>query len=219
MEPIGTIEYMPVAKGSTIDPARTRAVVIEAATQLLYDRGIDGVGVAELCKRLGISKETLYRHFGTKDGLVHAVLEARSDRVITWLTGAAAAAGPDPADRLVAVFAALGEWYREPSFRGCAMINAATQHYDPEVRAITARHLDRCLALFTDIAAGAGSAPPETLGRQLLVLMEGATAVAAHGNTGHIHEQTCAAALSLLNSTTPARPGRLAPNAPETRSR
>ncbi|UAK31232.1 TetR/AcrR family transcriptional regulator [Nocardia asteroides] len=195
---------MPVAKGSTIDPARTRAVIIDSATPLLYDRGIDGVGVAELCKRLGISKETLYRHFGTKDGLVHAVLEARSDRVIDWLTGAATAAGPGPAARLAAVFAALGEWYREPTFRGCAMINAATQHYDPEVRAITARHLDRCLALFTDIADRAGSDSPDALGRQLLILMEGATAVAAHHDGDNAHEQACAAALSLLNATTPA---------------
>ncbi|WP_030519057.1 TetR/AcrR family transcriptional regulator [Nocardia rhamnosiphila] len=194
---------MPVAKGSTIDPARTRAAVIDAAAPLLYDRGIDGVGVAELCKRLGISKETLYRHFGTKDGLVHAVLEARSDRVIAWLTAAAAAAGGDPADRLAAVFGALGEWYLEPDFRGCAMINAATQHYEPEVRAITARHLDRCLALFTDIAARAGSAAPDDLGRRLLFLMEGATAVAAHRGPDHVREQACTAALSLLNAAAP----------------
>ena len=28
---------------------------------------------------MGASKETLYRHFGSKDGLIEAVLEARSD--------------------------------------------------------------------------------------------------------------------------------------------
>ncbi|WP_223167918.1 TetR/AcrR family transcriptional regulator [Nonomuraea sp. SYSU D8015] len=72
---------MPVPNGSTIDPGRTRAAILTAATGLLYERGLDGIGVAELCTRLGVSKETLYRHFGTKDGLVQAVLEARSDRV------------------------------------------------------------------------------------------------------------------------------------------
>ncbi|WP_328390884.1 TetR/AcrR family transcriptional regulator [Nocardia sp. NBC_00416] len=197
---------MPVAKGSTIDPARTRAAVIEAATPLLYARGIDGVGVAELSTRLGISKETLYRHFGTKDGLVRAVLEARSDKVVTWLTEAAAAAGEDPAARLTAVFRALGEWYREPAFRGCAMVNAASQHYDHAVRAITARHLDRCLELFIDIAARAGSAHPDVLGRQLLILMEGATTLAAYQGPDQVREQTCDAALSLLAATGRADP-------------
>src|SRR3954467_4026140 len=98
---------MPVPKGSTIDPARTRAAILEAATPVLYERGLDGIGVAELCARTGVSKETLYRHFGTKDGLVEAVLGARSDRVVRWLADAAAAAGDDPSDQLSALFDAL----------------------------------------------------------------------------------------------------------------
>src|SRR4051794_8521232 len=132
---------MPVPKGSTIDPARTRAAILEAATPMLYERGLDGIGVAELCARLGVSKETLYRHFGTKDGLVQAMLEARSERVTRWLAEAATAAGQDPADQLAAVFDALQRWYDDPVFRGCAMLNAAAQHHVESVRAITARHL------------------------------------------------------------------------------
>lgn len=189
---------MPVPKGSTIDPARTRAAIVEAATPVLYERGLDGVGIAELCARLGVSKETLYRHFGTKDGLVQAVLEARSERVVGWLTGAVAAAGADPADQLAAVFDALGEWYREPAFRGCAMVNAATQHHDEGVRGLTARHMSRHLDLLTGIATRAGAADPDALGCQLLVLVEGATVVAAHHGATDAAAQARSAALTLL---------------------
>jgi AcrR family transcriptional regulator len=189
---------MPVPKGSTIDPARTRAAIVEAATPLLYERGLDGVGVAELCARLGISKETLYRHFGTKDGLVEAVLERRSERVHAWMAAAVEAAGPDPADQLAAVFDALGRWYAEPGFRGCAMVNAAAQHHVDAVRARTERHLARYLDLFTGIAARARAADPDALGRQLLVLVEGATVVAAHHGVAGTAEQARAAALTLL---------------------
>jgi AcrR family transcriptional regulator len=189
---------MPVAKGSTIDPARTRAAILEAATTVLYERGLDGVGVAELCTRIGVSKETLYRHFGTKDGLVVAMLEARSERVTSWLAEAAAAAGPDPADELTAVFDALQGWYDEPFFRGCAMLNAAAQHHVDEVRAITARHLDRYLELLTGIASRAGCPSPDVVGRQLLMLLEGATVVAdQHGATG-VGEHARKAGLVLL---------------------
>ncbi|MET7773252.1 TetR/AcrR family transcriptional regulator [Nocardia sp. NPDC005366] len=191
---------MPVAKGSTIDPARTRATIIQAAGPLLYERGLDGLGVAELCTRLGISKETLYRHFGTKDGLVHAVLQARSDQVVTWLTEAADSAGEDPADQLTAVFDALGQWYGEPTFRGCAMVNAATQHYDDTVLSITARHLTRYLDLLTGIAARAGAADPATLGRQLLMLVEGATILAAHQGSTGVSDQARTAAIALLST-------------------
>jgi AcrR family transcriptional regulator len=190
---------MPVPKGSTIDPARTRAAIVEAATPLLYERGLDGVGVAELCARLGVSKETLYRHFGTKDGLVQAVLQARSDRVHRWMAAAVAAAGGAPADQLAAVFDALGEWYREPAFRGCVMVNAAAQHHDDPVRALTARHLGRYLDLLSGIAARAGAANPDALGRQLLMLVEGATVVAAHhGAAAGTAEEAREAALALL---------------------
>ncbi|TWF79804.1 TetR family transcriptional regulator [Pseudonocardia hierapolitana] len=189
---------MPVPKGSTIDPSRTRAAIVEAATPLLYERGLDGVGVAELCARLGVSKETLYRHFGAKDGLVQAVLEARSERVHAWMAAAVEAAGDDPAGQLGAVFDALGRWYRESAFRGCAMVNAAAQHHDEAVRALTARHLDRYLDLLTGIAARAGAPHPDTLGRQLLMLVEGATVVAAHHGAPEAAAQARDAALILL---------------------
>ncbi|MCO5988023.1 TetR/AcrR family transcriptional regulator [Actinoallomurus spadix] len=189
---------MPVLKGSTIDPARTRAAILEAATPLLYERGLDGIGVAELCARLGVSKETLYRHFGTKDGLVQAMLEARSERVTRWMAEAVAAAGQDPAGQLAAVFDALQAWYDDPAFRGCAMLNAAAQHHVEPVRAITARHLDRYLDLLTGIAERAGAADPPVLGRQWLMLVEGATVVAAHHDAAGAGEHARRAALALL---------------------
>ncbi|WP_182885142.1 TetR/AcrR family transcriptional regulator [Microbispora sp. H10885] len=195
---------MPVPKGSTIDPERTRAAILEAATPVLYERGLDGVGVAELCASIGVSKETLYRHFGTKDGLVEAMLTARSERVTRWLAEAAAEAGDDPRDQLAAVFDALREWYEDPVFRGCAMLNAAAQHHVEAVRAITARHLDRYLDLLTGIAERAGATDPPLLGRQLLMLVEGATAVAAHHGTAGTGEQARQAALTLLSAA--ARP-------------
>jgi AcrR family transcriptional regulator len=189
---------MPVPKGSTIDPSRTRAAILEAATPVLYERGLDGIGVAELCAHLGVSKETLYRHFGTKNGLVQAVLEARSERVTRWLAEAVTAAGQDPADQLTAVFDALQRWYDDPVFRGCAMLNAAAQHHVEAVRAITARHLGRYLELLTGIARRAGAADPQALGRQWLMLVEGATVVAAHHDATGAGEHARQASLALL---------------------
>ncbi|MCT9932901.1 TetR/AcrR family transcriptional regulator [Planotetraspora sp. A-T 1434] len=191
---------MPVPKGSTIDPERTRAAMMEAVTPVLYERGLDGIGVAELCASIGVSKETLYRHFGSKDGLVEAMLEARSERVTSWLAEAAAAAGDDPRDQLAALFDALQQWYDDPVFRGCAMLNAAAQHHVDPVRAITARHLDRYLELLTGIARRAGAADPHVLGRQLLMLVEGATVVAAHHDPAAAGEHARQAALTLLSA-------------------
>jgi AcrR family transcriptional regulator len=191
---------MPVPRGSTIDPARTRAAILESATELFYERGLDGIGVAELCSRLGISKETLYRHFGSKDGLAQVVLEMRSDRIIHWLEDSASRGGEEPREQLAAVFDVLQQWYEEPSFRGCAIVNAATQHRVKPIQDLTARHLDRYITLLTGIAERGGAAEPEVLGRQLLMLVEGATTVAANHHTASAGTDARQAALSLLSA-------------------
>jgi AcrR family transcriptional regulator len=191
---------MPVPKGTSLDPDRTRAALLDSATGILYERGLDGVGVAELCRAVGASKETLYRHFGSKDGLVEAVLAARSDRVVDWLTETVESAGPDPAAQLSALFDALGGWYAEPGFRGCAIVNAATQRHVPPARTAADRHLGRYRALLVDIAQRAGVSEPALLGRQLLILLEGATVVADHHDPdGRAAEDAKQAALALLD--------------------
>lgn len=189
---------MPVPKGATLDPQRTRDGIIKVAADLFYTRGLDGAGVTELCVRAGVSKETLYRHFGSKDGLVRAVLEERSGQVTRWLRDAAETAGDDPADQLAAVFDALGRWYAEPSFRGCAIVNAAIQHHADPASMVAVRHLARHLGLLREIAARAGAADPDVLARQLLMLIEGATVVADHLGGDGVARDAREAALALL---------------------
>jgi AcrR family transcriptional regulator len=192
---------MPVPKGSTLDPERTRAAILKAATKVLYERGLDGIGVSELCAGAGISKETLYRHFGSKGGLIEAVLRERSDRVTRWLADAAAGAGEDPEAQLAAVFDALHGWYAEPGFRGCVIVNAATQRHAQPPLGIASRHLGRRLELLTGIARQAGAGDPEALGRRLLMLLVGATVVADQLTGPEAAVEAKAAALALLRAS------------------
>ena len=191
---------MPVAKGATLNPAETRAGILRAATPLLYQRGLDGIGVAELCTTIGISKETLYRHFGSKEGLVGAVLEARSRRITAWVRKAVAAAGDDPYAQLAAVFDALAEWHEEPTFRGCAILNAATQRHDGPAGPVAHEHLERQLEILTGIAGRAGAAQPADLATQLLALRTGATVLADHHGDADAAALAKRAALCLLRS-------------------
>jgi AcrR family transcriptional regulator len=196
---------MPVAKGATLDPAQTRAAMIDAASRLLYMRGLDGIGVAELCATVGVSKETLYRHFGSKDGLVAAVLQARSEQLVAGLREAVAAAGDDPAAQLTAVFEVVGRRHAEATFRGCAVMNAATQRHDGPARAVATGHLDRYLDLLVGIARAAGAADPEVLGRQFLTLVEGSTVLADHHRDTRAAATARDAALALLRLQAPPR--------------
>jgi AcrR family transcriptional regulator len=170
---------VPVGKGETIDVGRTRGKLVRAAAELFYREGT-GAGVNDLAERAGVSKVSLYRHFGSKDGLIEAVLEQRSHEVVTWLREAADAPS-DPVGRVLAVFDALRGWYSEQGFRGCGIVNAAAESPAPEsaARRVAREHLARHRELLTALAADTGTADPELAGRQLLILLEGATVVAA----------------------------------------
>jgi hypothetical protein len=100
--------------------------------------------------------------------------------VIAWLR-AATDQSSDPVERLLAVFDALHVWYAERRFRGCAIVNAATQSPAPRApaRRLAPGHLRRLRELLTSLAGDAGARDPELAGRQLLILLEGATIVAA----------------------------------------
>src|SRR5215467_7682696 len=48
--------------------------IIEAASALLGERGIDGATTAEIAKRAGVTERTLFRYFPSKSDLVRRVL-------------------------------------------------------------------------------------------------------------------------------------------------
>jgi TetR/AcrR family transcriptional repressor of nem operon len=50
--------------------AENRVAILQAASRLFRKRGVDGVGVAEIAKKAGLTHGALYAHFPSKDALV-----------------------------------------------------------------------------------------------------------------------------------------------------
>jgi TetR/AcrR family transcriptional regulator len=59
------------------DPAGNKERIASEATRLFSERGYEGVGVGEICEVAGITKPTLYHYFGSKRGLLDAIVEER----------------------------------------------------------------------------------------------------------------------------------------------
>ena len=53
----------------------TKERLLEEALRLFARRGVDAVGVQEIVDTAAVTKPTLYHHFGSKEGLVKAVVE------------------------------------------------------------------------------------------------------------------------------------------------
>jgi TetR/AcrR family transcriptional repressor of nem operon len=59
----------PALKVTKEKTAENRAKLVQAASRLFRERGIDGVGVAEICKAAGLTHGALYAQFPSKEAL------------------------------------------------------------------------------------------------------------------------------------------------------
>lgn len=77
MPPNAAMPPTPEAAGPGEDPrpARSRAMLIDAATKLLGEGGIDAVTIDSVTRTAGVARATLYRHFGTGTELLAAAFE------------------------------------------------------------------------------------------------------------------------------------------------
>jgi len=161
--------------------------VLEAASELFYRDGIRATGVEAVVERSGVTKMTLYKHFGSKDGLVVAYLERRDglwrERLARAVERRVAEKGDRPEERMLAVFDALEEWLRTEEARGCAFINATAELPDPEhpAREVIRRQQEAVRSHFEELAAEAGVHDPGRLAGQLMILYEGAIVTAVSG--------------------------------------
>lgn len=160
--------------------ASPRERILDAASTLFYRDGIRAIGVDTIVSASGVAKMTLYHHFGSKNGLIVAVLERRSREWIEGFRAAVEARASQPRARLDCVFDVLREWFESPDFRGCTFANAKAELASPEHPAhatlrehfLAVRGYLRQLAL----AAGLSAARAERVACDYQMLINGATA-------------------------------------------
>jgi AcrR family transcriptional regulator len=69
-----TRQTTPKARGRPLSPAAGDRI-LDAAIELLGERGIEGMSIDEITTRAGVGKATVYRRWGSKEDIVIAALE------------------------------------------------------------------------------------------------------------------------------------------------
>jgi AcrR family transcriptional regulator len=115
-----------------------RERILLTAHELFYREGIRATGIDRVIAESGVAKVTFYRHFPSKNDLIREFLEYRHRRWMAWFIDALNRRGGG----VKALSPALAEWFREASFRGCALINSVGELGAtlPEVVEIAQRH-------------------------------------------------------------------------------
>lgn len=146
--------------------------VLGAAAHLFYTRGIHATGVDALAEHAGVTKRTLYQHFGSKDALAAAYLQERAHRWQRLLVDGLLAERMDPLDL---VYRAAAEWAGRAG-RGCAFVNAWAELTNPQHPGVGVVVAEKAWMrrLFTLIAG-----EDERLGAALHLVYEGAQVCAS----------------------------------------
>ncbi len=161
---------------SRLQPAHER--IVEAARELFCRHGIHATGIDRILAAAGASKMALYGRFGSKDALLREVLAREGADWRSGFFSAVEMAGPDATARLRGIASAMEQWYLGGRFYGCAFMNAIAEHDKSEqwLRDVAAAHHGKVLSFLGDLAAQAGFEEPAVLARQILLLIDGATA-------------------------------------------
>ncbi|WP_242907437.1 TetR/AcrR family transcriptional regulator [Actinomadura terrae] len=171
--------------------AQTREHVLRVAHELFYWEGIHAVGVDRVAAAADIAPTTLYRVFGSKDGLIAAYVEHAQDAYQHWFSEATRADGRDPRERILGLFDELAWQVRPENCRGCPFLMALAELPDAGVAGhrhavdLKAWVRARLTELAEELARTRPVADPSALGDSLMLIMEGVYAsVQALGSEG-----------------------------------
>jgi AcrR family transcriptional regulator len=87
-------------------PRQGRPVVVEAAVRNFADVGYHGTSVRDIARDADVTVASIYHHFASKQEILQDVMVATLEELIRRTSEGLAAAGPAPADRLVALMRA-----------------------------------------------------------------------------------------------------------------
>jgi AcrR family transcriptional regulator len=177
MEGVAQIETNS-AEAAPLPSPRER--LIETARTLFCRYGINSIGVDAIVEAAGTAKTTLYKLFGSKDGLVEAVLDREGRAWRAWFLDAIDGPGGTARERLNRIGPALKTWFCRDDFFGCPFINAVgeSDKAGDRMRCLAMAHKKIVLERLLTLCAEAGDPEPEQAAHTLGLIIDGAIVMA-----------------------------------------
>ena len=89
-------------------PRRDQDVVLQATLDVIAEQGVMGISVDTVAARSGVSKATIYRHWGSRARLIHAAISSLQPQSIEPDTGSLR-------DDLLALLTSLVDYFDSPT--------------------------------------------------------------------------------------------------------
>jgi TetR/AcrR family transcriptional repressor of nem operon len=136
---------------SRADKMKTHKRIVKIASRRFREKGLAGVGIADLMKEAGLTVGGFYKHFDSRDALV---AEAVSSAFGAWKRQVdAAASGGPPVSYAKLIDDYLNEAHRDDPGTGCAFSALAEEiaRSDKRTRALASEQIRNDIQLLADL--------------------------------------------------------------------
>ncbi len=121
---------------------QSRELILDATERLMATRGYAATSISDIRKACGLPPSSIYWHFGSKEGVLAAVMERGADRFF------AAIPTSEDAERQLAVLSTLQS--QHPDFLRLFYMLSLERSDDPAVAAVVRRVRDTAITRFRD---------------------------------------------------------------------
>jgi AcrR family transcriptional regulator len=185
-------------------PARQR--LLDKASKLFYQFGINSVGIDRIIAESDVAKMTFYNHFPSKEALVIEFIKERDHRWRAWFLN-------ELKERKVKsvpeIFDIYFDRFQEKDFRGCAFTNTIAEIADEKspVHAVSADHKAKVIEILADFMKQIGLIGNVKLqAQQLMLLIDGAIVTAVRDGSPDSAQIAKKMAASLFKKGKTAEP-------------
>jgi len=135
-------ERMPTKKQQQGE--QSRELILDATERLMATRGYAATSISDIRKACGLPPSSIYWHFGSKDGVLAAVMERGAERYF--------AAIPVEADIEQQLAAVIAQQEQHPAFLRLFLLLSLERNDDPAVSDVIERVRERAIRRFHDAA-------------------------------------------------------------------
>src|SRR3954471_6643842 len=164
-----------------LDSFAPRQRILKTASDLFYRFSIHSVGIDRIIAESGVAKMTFYKHFPSKADLIATYLHYKTDTWFQMLATSTERAGVSPLERVLAIFDAMEEPFRAPSFRGCPFVKGLAEFgpeaNSPDVQATIAAYFKGLRDFVTALIEPLALRNPEKAVVQILSLIQGSIVI------------------------------------------
>jgi AcrR family transcriptional regulator len=199
-----TVESVPapVDEAAAHSPPPPYERLMTAATRLFCRYGVNSVGVDAIVAAADTAKTTLYKLFGSKEGLVEKVLEREGETWRGWFLAEIDGSSGAPMERLMRIGPALRSWFSREEFYGCPFINVVgeSDKADDRMRNLALAHKKIVLRRLTELCADAGLEEAAQTAHTLGLVIDGAIVAALITRDPAVADNAGRACAAILSS-------------------